>query len=384
MRVMLAGGGSAGHIEPALALADALRRIDPDAEITCLGTERGLETRLIPLRGYKLELIPAVPMPRSITPKLLTVPGRLAGAVNAAAAALDRTGAQVLVGFGGYVATPAYLAARRRGVPIVVHEANPKPGLANRLGARFTTHVFTGHPDAQLRNAKYLGIPIRREIAELDRLGLGDKARAHFGLRPDLPVLLVTGGSQGARSINAAVFGAAGWLRDAGVQVLHIIGPRNGHDAPATEKGSAEAGGVPYVASPYIDRMDLAYAAADFALCRAGAMTCAELTAVGLPAAYVPLPIGNGEQRLNALPIVQHGGGMLVADAELTPEWIRDTLLPVLVNIDQVADMSEAAASLGRGDADRWLAEAVIEIVEGTGGNPHAQGPDAQPAGNGG
>jgi UDP-N-acetylglucosamine--N-acetylmuramyl-(pentapeptide) pyrophosphoryl-undecaprenol N-acetylglucosamine transferase len=381
---MLAGGGSAGHIEPALALADALRRIDPDAEITCLGTERGLETRLIPLRGYKLELIPAVPMPRSITPKLLTVPGRLAGAVNAAAAALDRTGAQVLVGFGGYVATPAYLAARRRGVPIVVHEANPKPGLANRLGARFTTHVFTGHPDAQLRNAKYLGIPIRREIAELDRLGLGDKARARFGLRPDLPVLLVTGGSQGARSINAAVFGAAGWLRDAGVQVLHIIGPRNGHDAPATEKGSAEAGGVPYVASPYIDRMDLAYAAADFALCRAGAMTCAELTAVGLPAAYVPLPIGNGEQRLNALPIVQHGGGMLVADAELTPEWIRDTLLPVLVNIDQVADMSEAAASLGRGDADRWLAEAVIEIVEGTGGNPHAQGPDAQPAGNGG
>jgi UDP-N-acetylglucosamine--N-acetylmuramyl-(pentapeptide) pyrophosphoryl-undecaprenol N-acetylglucosamine transferase len=372
MRVMLAGGGSAGHIEPALALADALRRIEPGAQITCLGTERGLETRLIPLRGYKLELIPAVPMPRSVTPKLLTVPGRLAGAVNAAAAALDRTGAQVLVGFGGYVATPAYLAARRRGVPIVVHEANPKPGLANRLGARFTTHVFTGHPDAQLRNATYLGIPIRREIAELDRLGLGDKARAHFGLRPDLPVLLVTGGSQGARSINAAVFGAAGWLRDAGVQVLHIIGPRNGHDAPVTEKGTA---GVPYVASPYIDRMDLAYAAADFVLCRAGAMTCAELTAVGLPAAYVPLPIGNGEQRLNALPIVQHGGGMLVADAELTSEWIRDTLLPVLVNIDQVADMSEAAASLGRGDADRWLAEAVIEIVEGTGGNPHAQGP---------
>jgi UDP-N-acetylglucosamine--N-acetylmuramyl-(pentapeptide) pyrophosphoryl-undecaprenol N-acetylglucosamine transferase len=378
MKVLLAGGGSAGHIEPALALADALRRIDPGAEITCLGTERGLETRLIPLRGYPLELIPAVPMPRSVTPKLLTVPGRLAGAVNAAAAVLDRTGAQVLVGFGGYVATPAYLAARRRRVPIVVHEANPKPGLANRLGSRFTTHVFTGHPDTQLRNGTYIGIPIRREIAELDRLGLGDKARAHFGLRPDLPVLLVTGGSQGARSINTAVFGAAGWLRDAGVQVLHIIGPRNGHDAPVTKKGEGEAGGIPYVASPFIDRMDLAYAAADFALCRAGAMTCAELTAVGLPAAYVPLPIGNGEQRLNALPVVQHGGGMLVADDELTPEWIRDTLLPVLVNIDQVADMSEAAASLGRGDADRWLAEAVIKIVEGTDGNPDAQGPDAQ------
>ena len=378
MRVLLAGGGSAGHIEPALALADALRRIDQNAEVTCLGTERGLETRLIPLRGYPLELIPAVPMPRSVTPKLLTVPGRLAGAINAAAAALDRTGAQVLVGFGGYVATPAYLAARRRKIPIVVHEANPKPGLANRLGARFTTHVFTGHPDTQLRNGKYLGIPIRREIAGLDRLGLGDKARTHFGLRPDLPVLLVTGGSQGARSLNAAVFGAAEWLRQAGVQVLHVIGPRNGHEAPVAEKGAREE--VPYVATPYIDRMDLAYAAADFALCRAGAMTCAELTAVGLPAAYVPLPIGNGEQRLNAVPIVQRGGGMLVADGELTPEWIRDTLLPVLVNIDQVADMSEAAASLGRGDADRWLAEAVIEIVngKGTGDSPDAKEPDAQ------
>src|SRR6266516_3297664 len=326
MRVLLAGGGSAGHIEPALALADALRRIDSGAEVTCLGTERGLETRLIPLRGYPLELIPAVPMPRSVTPKLLTVPGRLAGAVNAAAAAIDRTRAQVLVGFGGYVATPAYLAARRRKIPIVVHEANPKPGLANRLGARFTTHVFTGHPDTQLRNGKYIGIPIRREIADLDRLGLGDKARTHFGLRPDLPVLLVTGGSQGARSLNGAVFGAAGWLREAGVQVLHIIGPRNGHEAPVTSSG------VPYVAMAYIDRMDLAYAAADFALCRAGAMTCAELT-----------------------------------DADLTAEWIRDTLLPVLVNIDQVADMSEAAHSLGRGDADRRLAEAVFEIVEGKG-----------------
>jgi UDP-N-acetylglucosamine--N-acetylmuramyl-(pentapeptide) pyrophosphoryl-undecaprenol N-acetylglucosamine transferase len=376
MRVLLAGGGSAGHIEPALALADALRRIDPDTEVTCLGTERGLETRLIPLRGYPLELIPAVPMPRSVTPRLLTVPGRLAGAVNAAAEVLDRIRAEVLVGFGGYVATPAYLAARRREVPIVVHEANPRPGLANRIGARFTTHVFTGHPDTQIRNGKYLGIPIRREIADLDRLAIGDKARAHFGLRADLPVLLVTGGSQGARSLNTAVFGAAEWLKEASVQVLHIIGPRNGAEAPVTEKGAAEAGQVPYVATPYIDRMDLAYAAADFALCRAGAMTCAELTAVGLPAAYVPLPIGNGEQRLNAVPIVQRGGGMLVPDADLTPEWIRDTLLPVLVNIDQVADMSEAAASLGRGDADRWLAEAVVEVVKGPGGAPDAEEPD--------
>jgi UDP-N-acetylglucosamine--N-acetylmuramyl-(pentapeptide) pyrophosphoryl-undecaprenol N-acetylglucosamine transferase len=366
MRVVLAGGGSAGHIEPALALADALREADPGIQVTCLGTERGLETRLVPLRGYELELMPAVPLPRSVTPQLLAVPGKLAGAVHATGKILDRVGADVLVGFGGYVATPAYLAARRHNVPIVVHEANPHPGVANRLGARLTTHVFTGHPDASLRGAQYLGIPIRRQIADLDRFALGDEARAHFGLRPDLPVLLVTGGSQGARSINRALAGAAAAIRTAGVQILHVTGPKNAADADGGDPAGLTAGpasSVPYVAVPYVDRMDLAYAAADFALCRAGAMTCAELTAVGLPAAYVPLPIGNGEQRLNALPVVQRGGGLLVDDAELTADWITSSLLPALTNIDQVAAMSEAAASLGRRDADRHLAKAVIEIV---------------------
>jgi UDP-N-acetylglucosamine--N-acetylmuramyl-(pentapeptide) pyrophosphoryl-undecaprenol N-acetylglucosamine transferase len=357
MRVVLAGGGSAGHIEPALALADALREADSSIQVTCLGTQRGLETRLVPLRGYELELIPAVPLPRSVTPQLLTVPGRLAGAVHAAGSILDRVGADVLVGFGGYVATPAYLAAKRHKVPIVVHEANPLPGIANRLGAHLTTHVFTGHPDTKLRNGKYLGLPIRRQIAELDRFALGDKARAHFGLRPDLPVLLVTGGSQGAVSLNRALSGAVSAITSAGVQVLHVTGPKHLNEI------QAPPGPVPYVAVPYVDRMDLAYAAADFALCRAGAMTCAELTAVGLPAAYVPLPHGNGEQRLNALPIVQRGGGLLVDDAELTAEWIKASLLPVLTNIDQVAGMSEAAAAMGRKDADRWLAKAVIDAV---------------------
>jgi UDP-N-acetylglucosamine--N-acetylmuramyl-(pentapeptide) pyrophosphoryl-undecaprenol N-acetylglucosamine transferase len=369
MRVVLAGGGSAGHIEPALALADALREADRDIQVTCLGTQRGLETRLVPMRGYELALIPAVPLPRSVTPQLLTVPGRLAGAVHAAGKILDQVRADILVGFGGYVATPAYLAAKRHNVPIVVHEANPYPGIANRLGALLTTHVLTGHPDTKLRNAKYIGLPIRRQIADLDRFALGDKARAHFGLRTDLPVLLVFGGSQGARSLNRALGGAISAVTGAGVQILHITGPKNqaesyvpdGALAPGT--GTTNAGAVPYVAVPYVDRMDLAYAAADFALCRAGAMTCAELTAVGLPAAYVPLPIGNGEQRLNALPIVQRGGGLLVEDAELSADWIKTSLLPVLTNIDQVAAMSEAAAALGRRDTDRWLAQAVIEIA---------------------
>jgi UDP-N-acetylglucosamine--N-acetylmuramyl-(pentapeptide) pyrophosphoryl-undecaprenol N-acetylglucosamine transferase len=359
MSVVLAGGGTAGHVEPALATADALRRADPRIEITCLGTERGLETRLVPLRGYELALIPAVPLPRSLTPDMLSVPGRLNAAISAAAHVLDDVEADVVVGFGGYVATPAYLAARRRRIPIVVHEANTRPGLANRIGARLTRHVFTGQPGTRLPHATFIGIPIRREIAGLDRLALGDKARAHFGLRPDLPVLLVTGGSQGARSLNRAAAGAAEWIRAAGIQVLHIIGPRSDIEVPPP------GGETPYVTLPYLDRMDLAYAAADFAMCRAGAMTCAELTAVGLPAAYVPLPHGNGEQRLNAAPIEEVGGGIIVDDAQLSPEWIADTLLPVVLDPELVAAMSRAAREAGRRDADRWLAAEILDIAAG-------------------
>jgi UDP-N-acetylglucosamine--N-acetylmuramyl-(pentapeptide) pyrophosphoryl-undecaprenol N-acetylglucosamine transferase len=358
MSVVIAGGGSAGHIEPALALADALRRAEPGIRITCLGTQRGLETRLVPMRGYDLVLIPPVPLPRSVSSELLSVPGRLGDAVKAVTKVLDRTQARVLAGFGGYVSAPAYLAARRRQVPIVVHEANVKPGIANRLGAMFTRYVFTASPDTRLPHATAIGIPLRQEIAALDRLALMDKARAHFGLRPDLPVLLVTGGSQGARTLNLAVLEAAGWIRGAGIQVLHVLGPRSGLEISMPE------GGPPYVALPYVDRMDLAYAAADFALCRSGAMTCAELTAVGLPAAYVPLPHGNGEQRLNALPIVRAGGGLMVSDADLSPEWIRDMLVPVLLDPDLVAAMSQSAADMGARESDEWLAAEVLDVME--------------------
>ena len=366
MSVVLAGGGTAGHIEPALALADALRRADPELGIVCLGTERGLETRLVPMRGYELALIPPVPLPRKLTPELMHVPGRLNASVAAAGRVLDQARAQVLVGFGGYVATPAYLAARRRHVPIVVHEANARPGLANRIGARFTQHVFTGQPDTKLPHASYVGIPLRREISGLDRLALADKARAHFGLRPDLPVLLVTGGSQGARSLNYAVLDAAEAIRAAGIQVLHILGPRNDIQV------QLPPGGAPYVTLPYLDRMDLAYAAADFAICRSGAMTCAELTAVGLPAVYVPLPHGNGEQRLNALPVAAAGGGLIVADAELTPDWIRADLLPILTDAQLVAAMSQAAAGIGHRDTDVRLAAVVLGLVRA--GGPEAAG----------
>ena len=357
MNIVVAGGGTAGHIEPAMNLADAVRRLDPAAQVVALGTQKGLDTTLIPARGYPLELVPPVPLPRRVNRALLATPARVREAVTSAAAILERIGADVVVGFGGYVAVPAYLAARRLGIPIVVHEANAKPGLANRAAARMTRHVFTASPAARLPHATSIGIPLRPVISQLDRAALRDEARARFGLQPDLPTLLVFGGSQGAQSINRAMFGAAPGLRAAGVQVLHVIGPRNDFEA-------VQDPDVPYVVVPYVDEMQYAYAAADMALCRCGAMTCAELAAVGLPAVYVPYPVGNGEQRFNAMPIVTAGGGVLVDDHDLTADWILREVVARVLDADTLRAMSQAAESSGSRDADIVLARRVLAVGE--------------------
>ena len=353
MRVLLAGGGTAGHTSPLLATADALRRLDPTVEVTCLGTPRGLENRVVPEAGYPLELIPPVPLPRRPNTDLLRVPGRLSGAVRETLAVLDRVRPDVVVGYGGYVSMPAYLAARRRKLPLVVHEQNALPGLANKVGARLAGRVAVSFPDTPLRNAEYVGLPIRRMISHLDRAATRDEARAFFGLDPERPTLLVTGGSQGARRLNQAVSGAARALADAGVQVLHVVGP-NGEAAP-------ERNGVPYVVLSFVDRMDLAYAAADLVVCRGGASSVTEAAAVGLPAVFVPLPIGNGEQDHNARPVVDAGGGLLVADGALTPEWVAATVPPLATDAQRLARMGAAASGLIPRDADEKLARIVLE-----------------------
>lgn len=355
--VLVAGGGTAGHIEPALALADAVRRLEPAATVTALGTLRGLETTLVPERGYRLELIPPVPLPRRITADLVRLPTQLAAAVRRTREVIERIDADVVVGFGGYVALPAYLAARRR-VPVVVHEANARPGLANKIGARFAARVATGVPGTGLRNAEVIGVPLRSAITNLDRAALRAEAREHFGLDPDAPTLLAMGGSQGAHSINVAVSGAAAELAAAGVGVLHGYGRKNRVDVAAHD-------GPPYVAKPYLERMDLALAAADLALCRAGMMTVAELSAVGLPAVYVPLPHGNGEQALNAQPVVDAGGGLMIPDAELTQRRVTELVVPLITDPRRLATMAAAARAFGHADADEKLARMVLEAARG-------------------
>lgn len=355
--VVLAGGGTAGHVEPAMAVADALSALDARVRITALGTIRGLENRLVPARGYDLELITPVPLPRKINADLARLPLRVLRAVRETRAVLRAVQADVVIGFGGYVALPAYLAARGR-VPVVIHEANARAGLANRVGARGAQRVLSAVADCGLARPEVVGVPVRAAITTLDRAALRSAARAHFGFAADARVLLVFGGSQGARSINQAVAAAAKHLAAAGVSVLHAHGPKNTLDLPEPGPGDP-----PYVAVPYLDRMDLAYAAADLAICRSGAMTVAEVSAVGLPAVYVPLPIGNGEQRLNALPVVDAGGGVLVDDAALTPEFVAGTVAGLLVDEARLAAMTSAAALAGHPEAARRVASVALEVA---------------------
>lgn len=367
LSVVLAGGGTAGHVEPAMAVADALREIDPSVRITALGTERGLETRLVPDRGYDLELIVPVPLPRRLTGDLVRLPVRVRRAVHQTRAVFDKVEADVVIGFGGYVALPAYLAARRgplrrARIPVVIHEANARAGLANRVGARRAQRVLSAVPDSGLRGAEVVGVPVRGSITSLDRAALRHTARAHYGFDDDALVLLVFGGSQGAVSLNNAVSAAANNLAAAGVSVLHAHGPKNIIELPP--RTLEDAPGAPrYVALPYLDRMDLAYAAADIAVCRSGAMTVAEVSAVGLPAIYVPLPIGNGEQRLNALPVVEAGGGVIVADRDLTPETLARMVIDIVADTGRLSEMTSAATLSGHPGAARQVAQVALDVA---------------------
>lgn len=359
-RVVLAGGGTAGHTSPLIATARALQAL-AEVEITCVGTPKGLETRVIPEAGLRLELIPPVPLPRRPTPELLAVPGRLVRAVNEAAAVLRAARADVAVGFGGYVSLPVYLAARRAGVPLVLHEGNAVPGLANRVAARFTPHVATTFPGTRLPHAVHLGLPVRSGIATLDRAARRPAARAAFGLPAEGPVLLVSGGSQGARSLNTATRAAAGRLLAAGISVLHVLGAANltadtvARDDPGT--------GAAYVPLGYVDEMGDAYAAADLMLGRAGAGTVMETAMTGLPVVFVPLPHGNGEQARNADFLVEAGAGLLVADADLDADRLFTDVAGLFGDPERLQRMSADCRRLAPADASAALARLVLDAA---------------------
>jgi UDP-N-acetylglucosamine--N-acetylmuramyl-(pentapeptide) pyrophosphoryl-undecaprenol N-acetylglucosamine transferase len=358
---LLAGGGTAGHVNPLLAVADRLRERDPGADVLVLGTAEGLEARLVPARGYELLTIEKVPFPRRPNAAALRFPSRFRRSIRTVAALLADRGVDVVVGFGGYVATPAYLAARRAGVPVVIHEANAKPGLANRLGARFAARVGVAFRGTPLPRAEFVGMPLRREIETLDRGGRRAEAAELYRLDPARPVLLATGGSLGARRINRTMVQSASAVVDAGWQVLHVTGAASDVEDPGVDG---------YRMVEYADRMDLALAIADAAVSRAGAATVSELSALGIPAVYVPYPVGNGEQRFNAADVVAAGGGILIDDAAFLPEWVARELVPLLADRERLASMARAAASVGALDGTDRTVALIDGALAGAGSGP--------------
>ncbi len=335
---LLAGGGTAGHVNPLLAVADGLRARDAAAEVLVLGTREGLESRLVPARGYELLIVDKVPFPRRPDRAALAFPGRFRTAVAQVSRHIAERDVRVVVGFGGYAAAPAYVAARRSGVPVVVHEANARPGLANRLGARHAAGVGVAFPGTPLRGASVVGMPLRHEIVDLDRAAQRGAAAAFFGLDAEKPTLLVFGGSLGALRLNTAFGGAWRDILDAGWQLVHVTG----------EKSDLVDPGVPgYVVRRYVDRMDLAFAVCDLVVSRSGAATVSEISALGIPAVYVPYAVGNGEQSLNAAAAVARGAATVLPDAELTADTVRSRIVPLLADAEARARMQRAAAEIG-------------------------------------
>ena len=351
MRFLLAGGGTGGHVNPLLALAENLRSAGHEA--IALGTKEGLEARLVPQRGFELLTIARLPLPRKVSLAALTFPIRLVTASLQVLQIIKQRKVQAVIGFGGYASAPAYLGAWLARIPIVVHEANARAGFANKLGAKLTKHVAICFPNTDLSPAKLVGMPLRQEFQSAERIDK-QQARVELGLDPSLPTLLVTGGSQGARSINLAVEQARTELRAAGIQVLHIVGP---------VAGLSEVSETGYKRVIYCDAMSVAIAASDFAISRAGASTVSEFTALSLPALYVPYPVGNGEQRFNVEQVVSVGGGLVVEDSELSANFISERVIPILSHRHTLEQMSSSAGSVAILDATAQLQAMLLNAV---------------------
>lgn len=357
---LLAGGGTGGHVNPLLALAERIRDTEPDSKVIVLGTVEGLESRLVPERGFELVTIERLPFPRKPNLYALGFPKRFNRAVAQVVELLKLNAIDVVVGFGGYASAPAYVAASRVKVPYVVHEANALPGLANRMGARKAAAVGVAFSGTKLAGAKLTGMPLRAEIEKSLSSPNKAEARAYFGLDEKTTTLLVTGGSLGANRLNQAVVEASAALNAAGIQVIHIVGDRS--ELPAVSSKSLTR-------LKYCDRMDLAMTAADLAISRAGASTVSEFTALGLPAFYVPYPIGNGEQKHNVEHLLRAGAARLVDDKDFTAAFIRDEVVPLISSTKELQNMKAASKEVGITNGTARLLQLVHGVVSGQNNN---------------
>jgi len=350
--IVFAGGGTAGHIEPALAIARAWGEKYPDDRCVFLGTPSGLENTLVPAAGFELLNIDKVVMPRRLNLDLVKLPWALFHAVNSAKRVIGSS--DLLVGFGGYLSASAYLAARLARVPIVVHEANMKVGWANQLGALLTKYLAVARPIAtgSFSRATVTGLPLRSDVRTAYFASLSDWHKARMSAKKELgwsnehPSLLILGGSQGSTFINSQIAKALPSLNGKGIQILHSLGANN--ELPQNFQN--------YRAVPYITDMATAYLAADVVLARSGAVTCAEVGALGRMAVFVPLPIGNGEQARNADHLVSSGRAVVISQKDFSSEWLID-------NIDSIFAQSSMNSEAGLG-LDLESEKLIINLME--------------------
>ncbi|MEU3828998.1 UDP-N-acetylglucosamine--N-acetylmuramyl-(pentapeptide) pyrophosphoryl-undecaprenol N-acetylglucosamine transferase [Streptomyces sp. NPDC029080] len=372
LSVVIGAGGTGGHIYPGLALAEALCRRVPGAAISFVGTERGLETRLIPEAGYRLHTVDMIPFDRSLGVKRFTLPAALLRSAGQCRTILREQGAQAAVGMGGYPSAPVILGARIAGLPSLIHESNAVPGRANTFAARLTPHVALAfeaggdHLPASTR-PDLVGMPLTGPLATLDREARRADARRALGVPPHARLLLVNGGSLGAARLTEAAVGLAGRWRDrTDVRLLIKTGPA----ALDAARARLRATGADRVAEAvaYLDRIDQTYAAADLVVCRAGSATVAELATIGLPAVLVPYPHAPGDhQTHNARTLTGVGAGVLLRDEDTTAASLDALAGSLLADPHRLHAMARAATTAGIGahhrDAADRLAVKVLRLA---------------------
>ena len=348
--IVLAGGGTAGHIEPALAVARVWKSQNPNDQITFLGTAKGLENTLIPAAGFIVSNIPKVRISRTPSLSWVRIPFELVASVKACRTILK--GSDLLIGFGGYVSAPAYIAARLLGLPMIIHEANAKPGWANRLGALFTPYLAVAHGvnTGAFSAALITGLPLRSDVADGLKRAEGDwksaraQAKNRLGFDSSKPLVFVMGGSQGSVAINKVIEQSVPMFSKKDIAIMHSVGRANTLPT-ATDL---------YRPVAYVDQMADAYLAADLIIARSGAVTCAEFRALGRYALFVPLPIGNGEQFHNAQGLVADGRAEIIEQKQFTRSYLE-------THIDALLKSSSSAPLEGSTlDADAALKIAAL------------------------
>ena len=352
----IAAAGSGGHVYPALAVAEVLMsRGIAQSDIVFFGGDR-MEADVIPAAGFPFVQVQIHGIRRSLSADNLTLPLKVRTARNVIADTIRQRNIGAMVVFGGYVAGPAALAARKTGIPLIVHEANAQPGVANRLIARKADTVFASYAPAlsKLPMAEIIGSPLRSEFSEFDRHEARTTARQHYGVDQDASVLGIVGGSLGASALNEIARALASVDRR-GFEIIHICGRAHAEEFTAISQGVDG-----WVVAGYEDDMSMLYAASDLVLSRGGAMTIAELHATRTPAVIVPLPAGGAYQGMNAMDAVD-AGGFIVVDQEDTAQ-ITDTVTALLNDPDRLAQMSDALADSPHLSAATIVAERLLEV----------------------